>query len=148
MIDYSNPTTSVPSLPSPRKGKFILKGKFTLMDVVIALISIVLIVIIICIVGVGNVGGGWGIMGIIIGVALIDLALCWPMGFLGKEKIYIFIFRMIRFRINITKLTSEKWKIVKGSKTEIEKTPGGKYEIEDKQTKQKNKVSDLGLGDL
>ena len=43
-----------------------------------------------------------------ISVFLVDLFLCYPMGFLGKEKVYIYIIRALKFYLGShKKLQSE-----------------------------------------
>ncbi|MDR3257360.1 MAG: hypothetical protein LBT17_01030 [Mycoplasmataceae bacterium] len=112
MIDRNNPEVVVPSIPSPRKNKYIIKGRITFADILIVIGSILLVVILVLIVGMKNIGGYGGLIGIIIGIALVDAAFVWPLGFLGKEKFYIFLYRLIRFVIQKQKLKSEEWKTI------------------------------------
>jgi hypothetical protein len=58
-----------------------------------------------------NGAGVWWIV-IISGIGTIGLIglLIWPLNYLGKEKLYIYIIRWIAYMIGVKYYRSEKWK--------------------------------------
>ena len=104
MITIDNPEVTVPPVPSPRKNKRVINGKFTIIDLIIIIPSAVLAVCIMIFVTMPI----WMFAIVGISVFLVDLFLCYPMGFLGKEKVYIYIIRALKFYLGShKKLQSE-----------------------------------------
>ena len=95
MLSVNDTSVVVPPVPAPRKNKTIINGKFTVYDL---FVIIPMFVICLLIMFLGKLPW-WAFFVTLIAFVLLAIFLCWPMGFLGKEKIYMFIVRGLRYLI-------------------------------------------------
>lgn len=93
MLTVNDCSVVVPPIPTPRKNKLKIHGNFTLIDLLVVL-PILLIGILIMIFVKMPV---WGLIVVFGCFAIVGGLLVWPMGFLGKEKIYMFVIRGLKF---------------------------------------------------
>ena len=100
MITVNNPSVVVPPVPSPRNNKKIIQGKFTITDlcIIIPNLIVTLVIIFCCKMPI------WASILVVLGFIILTAALIWPLGFLGQDKLYIFIFRGIKFLVGEQKL--------------------------------------------
>lgn len=92
----------VPEIPSPRKNKYIIKGKLTIWDIIIAISMMLICVAIIMTIPLSY----WANVLMILSFTVITLVTIWPLGFLGKEKFYIFIAKVIHYSFSKRKYDS------------------------------------------
>ncbi len=93
MISPNNASVTVPSVPSPRKNKLILKGRFNIWDLFIVIPILVFVIVIFLAVPLK----WWVNLLIALGLFGIMMILIWPLSALGKEKLYIYILRGFSF---------------------------------------------------
>lgn len=131
MISVNNPSVVVPPVPSPRNNKKIIQGKLTITDlcIIIPNLIITLVIIFCCKIPI------WACILVVLGFIVLTAALIWPMGFLGQDKLYIFIFRGLKFLVGEQKLFTSEDLINKKSKNTsktFSKTPTEAKKIQDR----------------
>ncbi|MDR2821330.1 MAG: hypothetical protein LBV53_00035 [Mycoplasmataceae bacterium] len=105
MLTPENDSVIVPPISAPRKNKRVIHGKLNIMDLFIIIPGVILLltIIFVCKLEV------WELLLVGVAIATVTGFLCWPLGFLGKDKPYIFILRGIKF------LTSHRYLITENN---------------------------------
>lgn len=117
-----SPDTSgiiVPPIPQPRKNKRVIQGKFTITDLFVFVPFLLAAILIMFFVPMPI----WGFFLVFIGFVGFGFLLCWPLGFLGKDKLYLYIIRYLNYL-----LTSDRNLKGKSTKKPIEKKSNSKKE--------------------
>jgi hypothetical protein len=116
MLTVEDPSVVVPPIPAPRKNKRIIHGKLNILDlfIIIPAIVILLVIIFTCKLAV------WEL--VIVGIVIIIIAgfLCWPMGFLGKDKPYIFVLRGMKFFLGSRRNLVSETNDIANTKSKVE----------------------------
>ncbi|MDR3329716.1 MAG: hypothetical protein LBS76_00385 [Mycoplasmataceae bacterium] len=92
-----NSKVLVPSIPMPRKNRLIIKGRLSIIDIFVFLPFVIIWIALLL----SNIFQQMWWVNLLTFVGFIGLGtfLVWPLSMFGKDKLYIYIGRAIKFKI-------------------------------------------------